>query len=431
MSSVGSYESSEDDRSEDLEPLSQDLSSTSSLELEDIQEAINGVKRTIMETEVSSEARRELVHKLIRLRIKREYLEEKKLLQVVGEEEHQGHVMVPCENISASRGVLFCGECGGTLWYLVQTVYTCKVMISSQWGDSNCFVSQHCSLLVHSQCLTKIRRKCVGMFLASVDPEETQSPKYYDGSLLMSICPELSLVEQHFQCGDCPAELTQWGACRLCDYTGQLYCSQCHWGSSLLPSPARICHNWDFSLRPMSEASIQYLQLVIRRPLIDLVHINPSLTAVVQEVAAVLRQRHQLISMKKYLQVCRIAGEERLLTLLQDRQHFVDSPRMFSLQDMIDLNSGVLAQYLQSKLDVFKSHIITCLLCMAKSFVCELCSSKECLFPFDSGVEVCRECEAVFHRDCFRSVTSCPRCDRKREKKDVSSGCSVFTVDMD
>ena len=62
------------------------------------------------------------------------------------------------------------------------------------------------------------------MFLASVDPEETQSPKYYDGSLLMSICPELSLVEQHFQCGDCPAELTHWGASRLCDYTGQLYC---------------------------------------------------------------------------------------------------------------------------------------------------------------------------------------------------------------
>jgi len=47
-------------------------SSCSSLELEDIQEAIEGVRRTILETEERSDARKELVHRLIRLRIKRE-----------------------------------------------------------------------------------------------------------------------------------------------------------------------------------------------------------------------------------------------------------------------------------------------------------------------------------------------------------------------
>ena len=130
MSSVGSYESSEDDRSEHSHSVafSQDLLSTSSLELEDIQEAISGVKRTILETEVSSQARRELVEKLIRLRIKKECLEERKMLEVAGEEEHEGHVMVPCNNISPTKGVLYCGECGGTLWYLLQTVYICKVL---------------------------------------------------------------------------------------------------------------------------------------------------------------------------------------------------------------------------------------------------------------------------------------------------------------
>ena len=131
MSSVGSFESSEEDISEDFDVLhNQDLlssTSSSSLELEDIQEAINGVKRTILETEVSSQARKDLVHKLIRLRIKKEDLETRKLFQVAGEEEHLGHAMVPCDNISPARGVLFCGECGHTLWYLIQTVYICKV----------------------------------------------------------------------------------------------------------------------------------------------------------------------------------------------------------------------------------------------------------------------------------------------------------------
>ena len=274
----------------------------------------------------------------------------------------------------------------------------------------------------------------MGGFLSSLDQEDSQdSPKHYNGQLLLNICPELSLVEQHFQCAECSSELTGCGESRLCDYTGLYYCSLCHWGSALLPSPARIIHNWDFSPRPMSQAAIQYLQLVMRRPLINLVLTNPSLTAVVQEVATIVRQRYQLLSMKKYLLVCRIAGEEkRLLTLLQDRQHFVDSPHMFSLQDMIDINSGVLSQYLQTKLDTFKLHIVSCMLCLAKSFVCEICTGqdKECLFPFDEGVEVCGQCEAVFHRDCFRSLVSCPRCERKKEKREAGTAGSVFTVDI-
>ena len=83
MSSLCSYNSSEDDTSEDLDLLhSTDQLSTGSLELEDIQEAITSVKRTILETDVSSQARKDLVHKLIRLRIKKDDLENRKHLQV-------------------------------------------------------------------------------------------------------------------------------------------------------------------------------------------------------------------------------------------------------------------------------------------------------------------------------------------------------------
>ena len=83
MSSLCSYNSSEDDTSEDLDLLhTTDQLSTGSLELEDIQEAITSVKRTILETDVSSQARKDLVHKLIRLRIKKDDLENRKHLQV-------------------------------------------------------------------------------------------------------------------------------------------------------------------------------------------------------------------------------------------------------------------------------------------------------------------------------------------------------------
>ena len=82
MSSVCSSEFSEDSEENDF-LNSIDQLSTKSLELEDIQEAINGVKKTILETDVSSQARKDLVHKLIRLRIKKDDLENRKFFQVL------------------------------------------------------------------------------------------------------------------------------------------------------------------------------------------------------------------------------------------------------------------------------------------------------------------------------------------------------------
>jgi len=417
MSSVCSYESSEEDGSEDLNVIYRfDQVSTSSLELEDVQEAINGIRKTILETDVSSQARKDLVHKLIRLRIKKEDLENRKDFQLPGEQECLGHIIIPCDYVNPARGVLFCGECGGTLWYLITQVYTCKL----------------CSYLLHPQCVSKIRRRCVGTFLNSLEAEEL--PRFWDGLIILSICPEMSLAEQKFSCLECEVEFRSFSCARLCDYTGGYYCSRCHWGG-LSSSPARIVHNWDFSLQQMSQGALTYLGLVSRKPLISLEKLNPSLTAVIPELATVMKLRQQLLSMKKYLVVCRIAGEERLLTLLQDRQHFVDSAEMFSFRDLVDINSGVLVSYLKSIFETFKTHIISCVLCLAKSFVCEICpgQDKECLFPFDDGADVCGDCEAVFHRECFRSVSSCPRCDRKKGKREsaLAQSARVFTVDIE
>ena len=109
MSSVCSYESSEEDSSEDLNVIHRfDQVSTSSLEIEDVQEAINGVKRTILETDVSSQSRKDLVHKLIRLRIKKEDLENRKHFEVCLAKDRVcsvQKVIVPLFSFLASRSV--------------------------------------------------------------------------------------------------------------------------------------------------------------------------------------------------------------------------------------------------------------------------------------------------------------------------------------
>ena len=87
---------------------------------------------------------------------------------------------------------------------------------------------------------------------------------------------------------------------QVCDYTGQSYCPNCHWGVTS-PSPARILSNWDFTPQPMAQvlqslflhhltdffhpqASLQYLALLMRRPLVNLQRVAPGLAAVSEEV---------------------------------------------------------------------------------------------------------------------------------------------------
>lgn len=61
--------------------------------------------------------------------------------------------------------------------------------------------------------------------------------------------------------------------------------------------------------------------------------------------------------MKQYLGTCRTAQESRMLRQLVDRQHFVENAHMYSLQDLIDLDSGILVDYLNKIHGSFSSHI--------------------------------------------------------------------------
>lgn len=83
----------------------------------------------------------------------------------------------------------------------------------------------------------------------------------------------------------------------------------------------------------------------------------------VQELVEVSTLRFKIMLMKKYLTVCRIALEEKILLNLVSRQHFVDGPNLYSIQDLIDINSGLLLPFLQRITQVFQEHIQNCVLC--------------------------------------------------------------------
>ena len=67
--------------------------------------------------------------------------------------------------------------------------------------------------------------------------------------------------------------------------------------------------------------------------------------------------REDILVMKKYFISCKSAIESRLLWQLQEKQHFVENVDSFSLQDLIDINSGELLEYLEKVQAEFVKHI--------------------------------------------------------------------------
>lgn len=92
-------------------------------------------------------------------------------------------------------------------------------------------------------------------------------------------------------------------------------------------------------------------------PILKLEELNPVLFASIEELNEVKVLRQQLLQIKKYLTSCKNALESRLLWQLGDRFHFIENENTYSLQDLIDLRSGDLLQYLNKLQDAFIKHI--------------------------------------------------------------------------
>ena len=183
--------------------------------------------------------------------------------------------------------------------------------------------------------------------------------------------------------------------------------------------PARILHNWDFIPRQVCRSSKKLLMAGMKRPIIDIEKINPVLIQYVDGINELCKMRKQILFMKCYFMSCRWARKLRILQYLNRYQHFVEGSDLYTLDDLIQLGVGNLIRDLKEIMGVFKKHITEeCETCKGHAFICELCTNKEFLFPFDEKVAICRECCAVFHEPCFSIVSRhCPKCARRRARK--------------
>lgn len=239
--------------------------------------------------------------------------------------------------------------------------------------------------------------------------------------LIMKICPEVGLHSQRFTCVDCDKKINLNNS-RLCHYDGRYYCYNCHTGSDLVPIPASVIRNWDFTPKPVSKSSMQKICYLRTKPvLFNLFQMNSMLYGFIDQLVLIKQIRERIQSMLKYVEIC---GQPNKPDLVSIPYHIKskDLLNFFALNDLFEIDQTF--TFLSDTQANLELHIVRkCESCRGKGFYCELCKDPhDVLYPFSKNGVACSRCQAVYHKNCFhRKKRNCPRCARLNLRRSSAS----------
>ncbi|XP_073119392.1 uncharacterized protein [Henckelia pumila] len=270
-------------------------------------------------------------------------------------------------------------------------------------------------------------------------------------SLNVQIRPFKSMKQmldaQHYRCSGCHRnfddgrtrvqeyfQVLGWGKPRLCEYSGQLFCSSCHNNDTAI-LPARVLHYWDFTRYPVSQMAKSYLDSTYNQPMLCVSAVNPFLFSKVPALQHVANIRNRIAAMLPYV---RCPFRRSIDKGLGSRRYILDSNDFFALRDLIDLSKGIfsaLPVMVETVSRKVREHITEqCLVCYDVGVPCnarQACNNPMSLiFPFQAKeIEKCRSCELAFHKNCFKTIVSCP-CGAhfKQEALKRSAGDGIHVV---
>ncbi|KAH0945662.1 hypothetical protein HN011_007087 [Eciton burchellii] len=220
------------------------------------------------------------------------------------------------------------------------------------------------------------------------------------------------IAKQNYRCAGCGMKVAVKYANRFryCEYLGRYFCTGCH-TNQVAFIPGKILSKWDFARYPVSNFSYRLLDQMMLDPLFQINDLNPLLYRRNKQLNSTRILRTKLFFLKDFLFTCRFASSLQE-QLKKEPSYIMNDPHMYSIQDLINVKYGVLFVKLQDIVEVCYMHVTDCELCQARGFVCELCCSKDIIFPWDLlKVSRCEKCGACFHMDCKQKF-DCPRCVR-------------------
>lgn len=95
--------------------------------------------------------------------------------------------------------------------------------------------------------------------------------------------------------------------------------------------------------------------------MIKLEELNPKLFAYNHQLGATKARRMQLLEMKRYLDVCRIAVNKKLINnVMNGRRYLIEGTEFYSIYDLVCVENCSMEEYLKSVIATFKSHVAKC-----------------------------------------------------------------------
>ena len=254
---------------------------------------------------------------------------------------------------------------------------------------------------------------------------------------LNQIGSEVGLDQQDYKCYSCGRPIGMiYGRYRSCKFDGYNYCIDCHKNDEAV-IPSRVLFNWDFKRYHVSKKNKKLLDATESDPLLDVKVASPLLYTVVPELATCLDLRTQLFFLHAYIFTCQESVALELRKIVWPKEHLFEHVHLYSVNDITQVVSGQLLAQIRKAITFARKHVLSCSLCSQKGFICELCSSPQIIYPFDtSSTRRCEACKAVFHRTCVtdkllvtpgsstRLKEKCPRCLRIRRRKLVEESAS-------
>eukprot|EP00047_Mylnosiga_fluctuans_P014403 m.38213 g.38213 ORF g.38213 m.38213 type:complete len:541 (+) comp5490_c0_seq3:95-1717(+) len=241
-----------------------------------------------------------------------------------------------------------------------------------------------------------------------------------------------ALVSQSNRCKSCGMLATPvtFKTFRYCDYLGKYFCASCH-SMQTAVIPARVLRYWDFAPRPVCEFSHQLLARMFGEPVYNVANVNAGLYVQAKELNNARELRSQLLRCKPYLVSCSRA-DPSLIAALDYRAQSDGDLDLYSMRDLVSIKSG---QYVKDMRDLIarcEAHILKCVVCRELGYVCEVCKSKELLYPFQSAaIHKCEKCKNLYHAACFKKIAqTCPKCARlERRRREVEKNELSTRVD--
>ncbi|XP_058795536.1 run domain Beclin-1-interacting and cysteine-rich domain-containing protein isoform X2 [Phymastichus coffea] len=239
------------------------------------------------------------------------------------------------------------------------------------------------------------------------------------------------IAKQNYRCAGCGMKVAVEYASRFryCEYLGRYFCTGCHTNQVSL-IPGRILSKWDFNRYPVSNFSYRLLDQMTVDPLFQVSDLNPTLYRRIKQLDRTRLLRTQLFYLKDFLLTCRFATIIQQ-ELKKEPSHIITEPHIYSIQNFVQVKTGILPTELNKLVQESCNHVANCVLCQARGFICELCNSKDVIYPWEMNkVTRCDNCGTCYHIACAnpdsntKKIVDCKRCSRLRarhESKEDSS----------